>query len=406
MSKFRDKRILLSLATLVIIATGGLLAVLFAKGYTFSPTAGKVVGTGIITVNSVPEGASVYVDGHLTTATNATLSQLSPRPYDIKIVKEGFISWEKKVDVKEGLVTEIKATLFPALPTIYPLTYNGAVSPILSPDSTQLAFTVPMTTDARIRQRGGVWVWSMNSSPISFNRSAEPHQVLVSAPGLDFSKAKLTWSPDSKQILVAIQENDTPGEANLRNYLIPSDRQNTVADVRDITPTVTATTQGWLDDQKTKDTARVATIISPEMKQVASSSATLKWSPDETKFIVVNNSVVNGRQTASPMRPPSGQKETPIPTTAKAYDLMTSKSYDLPAALAYLWLPDSRHVILVNSDKISISEDDGTNEAVIFAGSFQTESVFPWPDSSRIVILTSFNTPTAQIPNLFGINLK
>ena len=400
MSKLRDKRIILSLITLVIIMAGGVAAVLFAKGYTFSPTTRKVVNTGIITVNSTPEGASVYVDGHLTTATNANLSQLSPRTYNIKIVKEGFISWEKNVDVKEGLVTEIKATLFPALPTMYPLTYNGVVGPTLSPDGTLLAFTVPMTSDAKVRQRGGVWVWAMSSAPISFNRSAQPQQVLVSAPGFDFSKAKLTWSPDSKQILVNIQEGDAPGEANQRNYLVPADRQNTVADVKDITPTVTATTQGWLDDQKQKDAARVATIINPDLKQVASSSATVKWSPDETKFIVVNDNKQPTNTKAN------SQKPTVTPTTAKAYDLTTNKSYDLPQALAYWWLPDSRHVIVVNADKISIVEDDGANDAVIFAGSFQPESVFSWPDSSRIVILTSFNTPTAQTPNLFGINLK
>lgn len=402
MSKFRDKRIILSLVTLVIIAAGGLVAVLFAKGYTFSPTAGKVVGTGIITVNSLPEGASVYVDGHLTTATNATLSQLSPRSYDIKVVKEGFISWEKKVDVQAGLVTEIKATLFPALPSIYPLTYNGAVSPALSPDSTQLAFTVPMTSDVRIRQRGGVWVWTMSSAPISFNRSAEPHQVLVSASGLDFSKAKLTWSPDSKQILVTIQENDIPGEASQRNYLVPVDRQNTVADVKDITPTVASLTQGWVDDQKTKDAARVATIINQDLKQVASASATLKWSPDETKFIVIDSS----KQAVTNNKATGNQKIAAVPSTAKSYDLISNKSYNLPPALSYWWLPDSRHIILVNSDKISICEDDGTNEAVVYAGAFQPESVYPWPDSSRVVVLTSFNTPTAQTPNLFGINLK
>lgn len=402
-----SKRFLITILTLLIIAFGVGVAVLLTKGYTFSPKEKKVVGTGIVTVSSIPDGASVYIDGHLTTATNTTISQLSPKTYNLKIVKEGFISWEKNIDVKGGLVSEVKATLFPALPTTYPLTYNGVINPVLSLDGQKLAFAVPQVPDLHTRQKGGIWVWTLTSQPISFNRGAEPHQIVVSTPGLDFTKAKLRWSPDSKQLLATIQESDVPGEAAQRNFLLPADKLSSSSDLRDITPLLTITLKGWEDDLDTKESARVLAIADFKIRKVASDSASLLWSPDETKFMVGDQNVIAKSLDVS------RTTKLALPTVtrnnigkAKVYDIVTNKSYDLPEAKSYFWLPDSLHIILVQEDKIALSEFDGSNVAVIYAGKFDDSLVFPWPDSSRLVFLPIMSTPTASQPNLFGINLR
>lgn len=396
-----SKRFLFTIATIIFIAVIAVFAIYFSKGYTFSTTEKKLSGTGIISVTSTPDGASVYVDGHLTTATNATLSQLSPKIYEIKLVKEGFITWEKKIEVKEGLVSEVKATLFPALPTIYPLTFNGAINPVLSPDSQKLAFAVPLVSDQRTRQKGGIWVWTMNSQPLSLNRGAEPHQVVTSSTELDFSKATYRWSPDSKQLLITMRQEGVTGDAGLRNFLVGADFQTSPGDLKDITPLVANTIKGWEEDQKLKDDARLALISNLKIRQVASDSASLIWSPDESKIIAGGvKPQITPAKTVATLSPGMLLKGY------KVYDLLTNKDYDLPEAKAYFWLPDSRHVILVLEDKVSICEFDGSNSAAIFAGKFEGTDVFPWSDSSRLMVLTSFNTPTASIPNLFGINLK
>lgn len=395
-----NKRLLFTIFTaLVVIIVAGV-AIFLVKGYSFSTKDGRLVGTGILSVTSMPDGASVYIDGHLTTATNTTLSSLQPRKYKLKIVKEAFIPWEKEVEVTEGLVTEVKATLFPALPTMYPLTVNGAINPSLSPDGAKLVFTVPFIDDSHSRQKGGVWVWTMSSAPISFARSAEPHQLVASTSNLDFSKAKITWSPDSKQVLVTLQENNQAGEANLRNYLLDTDKQTNIVDLKDITPILDSTAKEWANDQKTRDEVRIGTIKDLKIKEIASSSALtnnqIKWSPDETKFIK-----------ESKLYDLSSKSTPDKQTTPVAGQILTgNKEYNLPAALDYFWLPDSKHVILVGDGKISISELDGGNVAEIYAGKFDGNTIFPWPDSSKMVILTSFNTSTASTPNLFGINLK
>lgn len=393
-----SRRFILTLITLIAIAAIGAVAIFLAKGYTFSPTEKRIVGTGIITITSEPDSASVFIDGHLTTATNATVSSLAPKKYSVKVVKEGFIPWEKEITVKEGLVTPIKITLFPAIPTMYPLTFNGVKNPALSSDGGQLAFVVPASGG----KKAGVWVWTqVRNQPIAFARSAEPHQIAANA-FTDFSEATLRWSADSKQVLATVGNN---------NYLLEADRLN--SEPRDITPILDGTLQSWEEDRKDKETSRVLTIQDTKMQEIASSSASVRWSPDETKFMV--GDVIPGTSpvTGSGARTPesdSGQvritQDVNRMTNVKVYDLEEKKDYLLPPALVHMWLPDSRHIILVEDKTISVVDFDGTNKAIIYAGSFQDNFVFPWLDSSRLVIISSFPTPTASEPNLYGINLK
>lgn len=382
-----SKRFLLTIATLLFIGLAASLAIFFAKGYTFSPKEKRIVGTGIISISSEPDSASVYLDGHLTTATNTTIPSLTPKTYQVKIIKEGFIPWEKSVEVREGLVSEVKTTLFPAIPTIYPLTFTGVANPVLSSDGSKLAYLVTSG------KKAGVWVWGMGKNQqLSFARNSEPRQIASSAT-LDFSKADLRWSPDSKQVLATLTD---------ATYLLDSDRLNT--EPRDITAILEPTLKSWDEDTQTRDDARIDAVRDLNARKVASDSAFVIWSPDETKFIA--------RKDPLPQLPDKDSKEKTI-SDMKVYDLGegekvfgAAKDYTLPPAKAYFWLPDSKHIILVEDTTISIVDFDGTNKAVIFAGSFLDNFVFPWPDSSRLVIISSLPTPTASEPNFYGINLK
>lgn len=382
-----NKRFIITIVTLIVIGASATGAVMLAKGYTISPQTGKLQGTGLISVTSDPDGASIFIDGHLTSATNATIPSLPAKTYEVKIVKEGYIAWEKKVAVKEGLVSALKVTLFPAIPTIYPLTFNSVTNPTLSPDGGKLAFGVPLSTQSgSLKQKGGVWVLTMVSQPISFNRSSGFRQIVQSNSDLDFSKAQFRFSPDSKQLLVTIQDGGRDGIGYQRSYILQTDQQMSLSDVRDSTPTISSTLKSWDEDQKLKDEARLITIKSDKVGKVVSSAAKVIWSPDETKFIY--------------------QKTDVLLSGFRVYDILDNKEYELPVAKFYHWLPDSRHVILVQDGKIAMADFDGSNVAVIYAGNFLNSFVFPWPDSSKLVMLSSLPTPTASQPNLYGVNLR
>ena len=87
-----SKRFLITIITLVVLVILAAIAIFIAKGYSISPQGKRIVGSGILTITSEPDAASVYLDGHLITATNANISSLSPKTYSVKVSKEGFIS--------------------------------------------------------------------------------------------------------------------------------------------------------------------------------------------------------------------------------------------------------------------------------------------------------------------------
>lgn len=398
------RRFILGLGTFLMIVLIAVSAVFLAKGYRISPGTGTITGTGIMSITSIPDQASVYLDGHLTTATNANVNSLVPKTYEVRIVKEGFIDWQKKVNVKEGFVTEVKATLFRALPSVFPLTYTGAENVILSPDSQSIAFVVPLRqgVDATIARKSGIWVWKMSEQAINFARGAEPHQVAVSRDGVDFSNAGLRWSPDSRQILATLPD---------RRLLIDATSLNDPP--QDITPVVQATLRSWEEDQRARDLTRLEAIKDLKMRQIASNSAVLKWSPDESKILYCEREC----------KPQAQPQPTQAQSNYKVFDFLTNKTFDMPLANFYSWTADSEHIILsetqatdmanqtsqqksLSPGKISIVEYDGFNRAEIYAGNFNPETVIPWPDGSRLVILSSFPTATASKPNLYGINLR
>lgn len=401
------KSFLYTILTLIVVIIAGFFVSFLAKGYRISTKTGTITGTGIISVNSTPDQASVYLDNHLTAATNSTINSLTPKKYTVKIVKEGYINWEKQIEVKEGLVSEIKATLYRTIPTVYPLTYTGAGNILVSPDSLKMVYVVPDSEDPNLisSKKSGLWVWPMSDRGISFGRGNEPKQIGASA-GLDYSKAQFRWSPDSTQVLATFPDRD---------LLFDIDKFNDPP--RDITAISQVTLKSWDSQQKSRDLTKLQSIKDIILRKTASDSAVLKWSPDETKVLYS----------------PDGQ-------SFKITDLVENKQYELPklssaqtkpktaseSAQLINWMPDSEHLVLAENletrvsqtsepssltssfplAKISIIEIDGFNKSEIYVGNLDPQNVVVWPDSSRLVIISSLPTATASKPNLFGINLK
>lgn len=400
-----SKRFLFTLIFIAVLAAAAIIAAFVAKGYRFSTQTGGLTGTGILSVTSLPDQASVYLDDHLVTATNSNINSLTPKEYNVKITKEGFIPWEKKVDVKEGLVTEIKATLFRSIPTVYPLTFNGIEQALLSPDTQKLLYVVPgnpQDPTSVQNKRGGVWIWEMGDQPIAFARGNEQRQIVSAAQAnFDFMNAKYSFSPDSRQVLVTLPD---------RYLLLEADRLNDPA--RDITPTIQGTLKTWEEEEKVSRDEKLATIKDPNLRNIASASAVLKWAPDESKILYSQDGIKD----------------------FKVVNLLDKSTYDLPPANFYGWLPTSEHLFLVEKQgsddpkasvavkkeattsasmkdmlaisKISVIEYDGFNKAEIFAGLINPQSVFAWPDGSRLLVISSLATVTASTPNIYGVNLK
>jgi hypothetical protein len=70
----------------------------------------------------------------------------------------------------------------------------------------------------------------------------------------------------------------------------------------------------------------------------------------------------------------------------------------------FQWLPDSNHLVYSTENQIFVKEYDGTNETPVYFGPYSQNFVYPWPDGSKLLILTSFGSDAQD--NLYSIDLK
>tara|TARA_Y100000310_G_scaffold324657_1_gene386832 strand:+ start:3122 stop:3904 length:783 start_codon:yes stop_codon:yes gene_type:complete len=76
-----------------------------------SETPIQSTATGILEVESYPEGAQIYVDGELKESAPTTLYNIPATSHNVILRKEGFEDFQTTVIIQAGRIEEIKATL-------------------------------------------------------------------------------------------------------------------------------------------------------------------------------------------------------------------------------------------------------------------------------------------------------
>jgi len=416
-----NKKLLITIVIALFLIAGTTVAIYFAKGYRLNLKKKKVQETGLLVANSNPEGASVYLDGKLTTATDDTLN-LPPKDYRVKIIKDGYLPWEKVLTIEKELVKQTEARLFPAAPDLKALTFTGALDPIPSPDGEKIAFVV---ASASASPKNGLWITDLVSRPLLFTKNSK--QIAANTTDFDFTNCQLVWSPDSKEVL-ALNENHT--------FLLNIDNFNDLTTQPEATARLSLILDDWEEELALKKEEQFKKL--PQfMEQIATSSAkNIYFSPDEEKLLYTATASATLPEGLLPQLPASNdQPETRIIEASNiyVYDLKEDKNFHLTsvkenkekeksplqqrltkiqnqysasAVQPIQWFPTSRHLILTGKDKIIILEYDGTNQTSVYAGPFEDSFVYPWPDGSKLLILASLN-PQSDLPaNLYVIDLK
>lgn len=350
--------------------------------------------TGLISATSDPTGAEVSVDGTLKTATNNSFG-IDPGYYTVRITKEGYIPWEKKIRVQGEVVSQATAFLFPTNPSLSPLTTLGIANPILSPDGTKVAYVIPASVGTK---KAGLWYYELSEGPLGRNR--DPIQ-LDQPNGFIFDAAKLTWSPDATQLLV---QNGSVA----RLYTISRPGVFT-----DVSPTLPSLFSDWNTAQSDTEKQKLA-AFKPVIVNIATSSAKIiSFSPDETKILYEATASATIPQVIVP--PLIGTNSTPeertiIPGKFYVYDSKEDKNYFLldkkEISGAIHWFPTSKHLLITLKGKIDVMEYDRTNWITIYSGPFVDDFVAPWNNGSRIIILTNLNGDALSLPNLYTVNLR
>ncbi len=328
--------------------------------------------TGMVSAKSIPEGASVYLNDELITATNDTIAGLEPGMHTLKIAKTGYEEWSKEIEVFEELVTDITAVLVSQSPMFEPLTNTGATNPSVSPSLSQLAYF------SRNAQTPGVWIIPINQGGLNLFR-ANPSVVLEDTQVNRYSDGKsISWSPDETQLLV--ETNDS------FFYLVDLETSaaQSVTNYEDVL-------EKWKDELRKKRADFVSKLdISDQFMNLALSDDVL-WSSDEKKFLYTTR---DGDQLLYKVY----NMEKPLPVGEKVETTVFTTNID-DSQPEISWYSDSFHLILTEGNiaeekwgTISLIRIDGTNKIEIYGKTLHSPLVYSVPTGDKIIILTSFKS--------------
>ncbi len=438
------KRLFLTFIIILILIAATTAIVAFGRGYRFDIGKKEVTSTGILAVASFPEGASIFINGRLTSATNNSIN-IPPGRYDLKIVKEGYISWQKRIVVKGEIVTKVDVLLIPLSPSLRPLTILGVLSPVLSPSGNQLAYIIPFdaTVSSNVKTKAGIWVWNLKEGSL-LPIGSGPKILARSAANLDLSHAQLLWSPDEKQLLALFFKDNLISTKTLTSaYRLDTSLsdQTPIASL-DSLSSILADWQLLQNDKEKTIISSLPPSLSDALKE---NVANILLSADENKIMYAATASATIPLIITP--PLIGTNTTPEDRNIKPgniyiYDIKEDKNFfirNLPSTpspkpsafpspslspissisptqeiISLLsqnsqpvqWYPDSKHILMLENGTIYITEYDGQNKTTVYAGPLEDSYVFPWPGGGRILILTSYNRAASQYPNLYAVDIR
>ena len=99
------RRIIFYCLLIIFIVTAPII-IGYTAGYRYSIKQRRIVTTGIISAQSNPEQARIYLNGSLhQDRTPALITNLTPGSYKIEIVRDGFRPWSKTLNVESEQTT-------------------------------------------------------------------------------------------------------------------------------------------------------------------------------------------------------------------------------------------------------------------------------------------------------------
>lgn len=443
-----QRLVIFTIFVIVLIAV-----IAYARGYRFNFREGTISSTGIISVNSTPRPAKVYINGVLHGATDTNLT-LPYGKYSVEVKKEGYSSWKKEVSLKGELVMSLNALLFSKNPSLTPLT-NLGISKAISVGNTDKIILLTTTGDP---EKDGIYLFEPSSQPLTIFPPLKLLMLQSLLPlGLDMNTAEFEFDPNYRQAIVTFQYAPTeelteePDTTATISYLVGLDNQN--VELFDITNSKETILARW-EAEKNKELLKIVETLPKKLQKTATESFYLvSLSPDEKKVmyiakqddslpIVLDPPLIGANQTPEVRNikkgnlyiydkkedknfhiPLSADIEIPTPTPSVPVsvpsDIQISPSVSptptppqiLNAPLVHkiqqtvLWYPTSDYIAIKEDKQIVVMQYDGENKEVVYAGPFHPEYFGISPDWNLMVII-NLNPQNNQYGDLYSVGIR
>jgi len=142
----RARQIIFSVTILIFVVATPLL-LLYAWGYSFDWQTKRIALTGGLYLKSTPDDAKIYLNNKPRGETNTLVRRLAPKEYQVKITKDGFHPWSKKLKVESKIVTSARdIILIPLEPKVEiineMLPEDFSLQDFISPDKSNSVFYI------------------------------------------------------------------------------------------------------------------------------------------------------------------------------------------------------------------------------------------------------------------------
>ncbi len=403
----KKTRSLVFVLTLALVAAVGTFVFYYARGYRFDASKFKFIPNGLLVVKSEPDGAQVFINGELETATNANVF-LSPGTYDVSIKKEGFLTWYKRLTIDKEIVTEAEADLFRSVPSLSAVTFSSSFNPVPSSDFTKIAYVVLPDTANNENDKMGLWVLETVNLPLGFAR--DPKRITDG----DLSDASWAWSPDGREIMLTTRTGVFLLDAG--SFTPQNLRTNIVSTKNDIL-------EEWAEERETRFAAQIRGLPDELIDILSRRTSSVLFSPDEKKILYTASSsatlkeeLIKGIPGASTQK----QDRQIKPGHTYVYDIKEDRNFLIDEGVESLvignslhdatkrrltWFPTSSHLVLAEEGKIIIMDYDNTNRQEVYTGSYIAPHAFPTVNAERLLILTNLGADSAS-PNIYSLTLK
>lgn len=374
------KSLLIILSVLSIVVSGTFLISIFARGYRLDTDNGfKLRATGLLSATSKPKSARVYINDILTTATDDTIN-LPPGEYQIKITKDTYLPWTKKIKIEPELVYQTDTQLFRAAPNLKSLTNTDIYHPSINSDASKIVFAI---ASASATQKSGLYLFEPSEYLLQLSDSS-PKLVATSTLLQDWTKFTYQFSPNSKELLASSANGKI-------NYLLPLDQTITSKNFIDITPKLIEIKARWLIEQSQITKNKLEKLPLEIISYISTTSAVLSLSGDENK-VLYQASKSGSLATILPSPPPTQSTQTQSRELIKDFYYVYDQKEDTnfligDTSLSSLnWLPSSNYLFYIKEENIYVIESDATNKLSLYSASNSLKSILPSSEGNKLIL--------------------
>lgn len=383
-------KILKKLIFFVIFSIILVIVIFYARGYRPDLKNKSFVSTGIITINSYPKTARVYINNEFKGLTDINIT-LRPGKYLVEIKKDGYTSWSKNITLKGELVVNIDALLFSVNPSLSPLTNVGIIKAIPLEDNNNIL----------IFSKTGIYLFETSKNILSF---FTPLKTIAKAElfpeNFDWKNTQVHISPDLKQAIIG-------------DYLLSLEEENQSLFDLSLSSSKENLILAW-EEKKQANNLKILETYPKEFRKIATDSfKMISFSPNDNKILYQSLKNIDLIPMITPIINANQTKE--IRTLKKnevyIYDKKEDKNYFIKGlsqkleALAIKWYFDSKHIVIEENKKIIICDYDNTNCQTIYSGPFEKNFFMPTLDG-KIIILANLNPEANEYPDLYLVGIR